>query len=409
MFGGTRVGGGEPVTEVGSPPRRVPKTREEDMSEAPSGPQTPLLKRREFLAVGAVPIAAALGPDRITGPHRPSRTRRSQEIIRVGFIGAGANAQAVQIPGFRRIPGCEVTAVANRSLASSRRVADELGIPRAYGSWPELLADDSIDAVAIGTWPYMHRTLTLAGLASGKHVLCQARMANTAQEARDMLEASRRHPDLVCQLVPTSMSYRIDNVLQHMIQDGYPGEILSVEAQRLQTGFPVLDGELDWRHDERYSGYNVLNLGPGNRVMAMSKIHVPYRRDARGERTAVTLPDHIDVLYELSNGAQVHIRASETTGLSNGNQTWIHGREGTIHVDGRQRIFAGRRGDSELVEVSNPPEERAFYRVEEEFINAIRGVEDVTMATFETGVHYMEWTEAVHRSARTGQAVYLPL
>ena len=74
-----------------------------------------------------------------------------------------------------------------------------------------------------------------------------------------------------------------------------------------------------------------------------------------------------------------------TTGLSTGNQTWIYGSEGTIYVDRRQNVFAGRRGDSELAAVPNPRQEQAFYRVEEEFINAIRGIEEVTMAPFENG------------------------
>jgi predicted dehydrogenase len=78
-------------------------------------------------------------------------------------------------------------------------------------------------------------------------------------------------------------------------------------------------------------------------------------------------------------------------------------------VDQQQKIFAGRRGDTQLSEVPNPPEEQAYYRVEEEFTNAIRGTEDITMVPFETGVHYMEWTEAVIRSAQTGQAIFLPL
>ena len=356
----------------------------------------------------------------LVGRHEAGVKPSQQAPIRVGMIGAGANARTVHIPGFRGIQGCEIAAVANRSLESSQRVADEFNIPRAYANWRELLDDDRIDAVCIGTWPYMHRTLTLSALERGKHVLTQARMANTAQEARDMLEASLRHPDLVCQLVPTSQTYRIDNVLKRMIGDGFLGEILSVEAQRLQSRFRQVDGDLDWRHDERYSGYNMLTIGAsyeammlwlgwGNRVMAMSKIHVPLRRNNSGELTSVTIPDHVDILYELANGAQVHMRASETTGLSTGNQTWIYGSEGTIYVDRRQNVFAGRRGDSELAAVPNPRQEQAFYRVEEEFINAIQGIEEVTMAPFETGVHYMEWTEAVYRSSQTGQAVYLPL
>jgi predicted dehydrogenase len=205
-----------------------------------------------------------------------------------------------------------------------------------------------------------------------------------------------------------------------MIGDGFLGEILSVEIQRLQTRFADFGGDLDWRHDQEFSGFNILNIGSsyestmrwvgrGNRVMAMSRVHVPNRRRADGRLSTVTLPDHVDVLYELANGAQVHMRASETTGLSTGNQTWIYGSEGTIHVDRRQNVFAGRRGDSELSEIPNPQGDQAYYRVEEEFINAIRGDEEVTMVPFETGVHYMEWTEAVHRSSQSGEAVYLPL
>jgi predicted dehydrogenase len=340
--------------------------------------------------------------------------------IRVGLIGAGGNVRNRHIPGFQKVEGLEILAVANRSLESSRSVADQFNIPRVYGSWQELLEDEEINAVCIGTWPYMHRTLTLAALEKGKHVLTEARMANTAQEARDMLEASRSNSHLVCQLTPTSTTYKIDRVLQRLIREGFLGELLSVEVQALQNRFADLGGDLHWRHNRELSGYNTLNIGAsyesmmrwvgrGNRVMAMGKTHVPYRRYDRGALVSVGIPDHVDILYELANGAQVHMRMSATTGLSTGNQIWFYGTEGTIYVDQQQNIFAGSRGDTQLSEVPNPPEEQAYYRVEEEFSNAIRGKEQITMVPFETGVHYMEWTEAVIRSAQTGQAMYLPL
>ena len=188
----------------------------------------------------------------------------------------------------------------------------------------------------------------------------------------------------------------------------------------LQNNFADFDGPLHWRHDRALSGYNTLNigasyesmmrwLGRGTRVMAMSKIHVPYRRDDAGHLTSVSIPDHIDILYELANGAQVHMQMSATSGLNRGSQIWMFGTEGTIHVDSQRRVWAGKRGDAELTEAPNPPETQARYRVEEQFTNAIRGTEIVDMVAFETGVHYMEWTEAVIRSAMTGQAVYLPL
>ena len=324
------------------------------MSNETDGDPTPKIKRREFLSSAALPVAAALAPHVLSAQERAPGSAASDRI-RIGVIGAGGIVSSTHLPGLRRMPGVEVVAVANRSLESSRRAAAELDIPRAYASWEQLLDAGGIDAVLIGTWPYMHRAITLAALDSGRHVLCQARMANDAAEAHDMLNASRRHPDLVCQLVPSSSGYSIDRAMQTILASGQLGDLLSVEVQRLQRGFANFGGELDWRHNPELSGYNV------------------------------------------------------TTGLSRGNDTWIFGSEGTLHVDNALNIFVGRRGDRELAAYPNPPEGQARHRVEEEFINAIRGIEPVTQNTFEIGVRYMEWTEAIYRSARSGTAVSLPL
>ena len=65
-----------------------------------------------------------------------------------------------------------------------------------------------------------------------------------------MLAASRLHPELVSQLVPTSTSYIIDNVLQRLLNENTVGEVLSVEVQRLRRTFADNLDELDWRHNE---------------------------------------------------------------------------------------------------------------------------------------------------------------
>ena len=340
--------------------------------------------------------------------------------VRIGLIGAGRNTRERHIPGFHKVQGVEITSVANRSRESGRRVADQFNIPQVYDNWRELLEDDGIDAVCIGTWPNMHRTLTVAALEKGKHVLCEARMAASAQDARDMLNASRRRPDLTAQIVPSPLTFKVDNVLQDMIADGYLGELLSVELQSLGPDFVDTTSPLHWRQDRDISGFNMLNsgiwyeamirwVGRATRVMAMGKVNVPYRRDANGALASVTIPDHVDVLCELANGAQAHMRFSAATGLSTGNEVWLYGSEGTIRLDHRLNIYAGRRGDDQLSEVPIPEEKQGFWRVEEEFVNAIRGQEEVSRTPFDVGVHYMEWTEAVSRSAQTGRAISLPL
>jgi predicted dehydrogenase len=380
------------------------------------------LTRRRFLSTAALSLAATTAFAKALPKEKP---------IRVGIIGAGNIVQKVQVPGLRRMPGCEIVAVANRSLESSKRAAAELNIPRAYANWEQLLDADGIDAVVIGTWPYMHRDITLAALDRGKHVFCQARMANNATEARDMLAASQRHPELVCQLAPKRTSYKIDKALQKLVRERYVGDILSVDVQSVDhmlierrgqpdPTFADFNAELDWRHNAEFSGFNMMDvggtyesvmrwLGPGNRVSAITKVQVPRRRDAQGNWQAATLPDYADVLYELGNGAPVHMKFAETTGLSTGDHLWIYGVDGTIHVNRDKQIFVGRRGDRELKELPNPADQQYKHRAEEEFVNAIRGLEQVKLNTFYIGVQYMDFTEAVHRSAATGKVIELPL
>ena len=340
--------------------------------------------------------------------------------IRIGLIGAGRNTRDRHIPGFQKVEGVEIVAVANRTRESGRRVADQFNIPQVYDNWQELLEDESIDAVCIGTWPYMHRTLTVAALQKGKHVLCEARMAMNAREAHEMLDASRLHPQLVTQIVPSPMTFRVDNLLQQMVAGGYLGDLLAVEMQVLGPEFVDTASPLHWRQDRDLSGYNILSMGiwyeamirwvgRATKVMAMTRVNVPYRHDENGNRVAVTIPDHADILCQLANGAQAHMRFTTVAGLSPGNETWLYGSEGTLRLDQRLNVHGVRRGDHQLSEVPNPPRTQYAWRVEEEFIGAIRGLEPVTRTPFNVGVHYMEFTEAVTRSAQIGQAISLPL
>ena len=344
----------------------------------------------------------------------------ADDVVRVGLIGAGRNTRDRHLPGFQNIEGVEVVAVANRSVESGRRVADSFNIPNVYGNWRELLDDPGIDAVCIGTWPYMHCTLTLAALEKGKHVLCEARMAASADEARTMLAVAKTHPGLVTQIVPSPTTFKVDGLLMKLVSEGYLGDLLAVEVQALGPNFVDTDSPLHWRQDRSLSGYNIMNMGiwyegmirwvgPAAKVMAMTKVNVPSRLDEDGNPQAVTIPDHVDILCELANGAQAHLRISAVTGLSPGSEVWLYGSQGTIHVDHQLTVFGGQRGDSSLEEIPNPPEQQHHWRVEEEFVSAIRGNEQITRTPFTVGVHYMEFTEAVTRSAQTGQAVALPL
>ena len=193
--------------------------------------------------------------------------------------------------------------------------------------------------------------------------------------------------------------------------------MLAVELQAAQGRFLDRDEPLHWRHDASLSGLNVLNmgiwyeammrwLGPAHRVTAMTKIAVPRRRDATGAWHDVRVPDHVDVLAQLQSGAVAHLRFSAVTALAPPSEVWIFGSEGTLRLEADARRLSGaRRGEDALREIPIPADRRIGWRVEEEFVSAIRGRETVRRTTFEDGVRYMEFTAAVARSAALGQAV----
>ena len=345
----------------------------------------------------------------------------ADDTIRIGLIGAGDNTKLRHIPGFRGVDGVELVSVANRSRASGRRVADEYQIPVVYDDWQELIDADDTDAICIGTWPYMHRAMVLASLDAGKHVLTEARMAMNAAEAHEMLDASRLRPDLVAQIVPAPMTLRVDRTIRELISDGYLGDVLSADIVVHQGGFVERDSPFHWRHDRGLSGYNILQmgiwyeaamrwLGPAESVIAVARVNVPARRDETGALRWITVPDHVEVLCEMASGPVMRMRMSTITGLAPADGIWLFGSEGTLWVDSATvALHGGRRGDEALREIEIPPDKQGDWRCEEEFIRAIRGLEPVTHTSFEDGVRYMEFTEAVTRSAQAGKRVHLPL
>src|SRR6478672_2018777 len=143
--------------------------------------------------------------------------------IRIGIVGAGRIVAAEHVPRFRAIDDVELVGVANRSEESSRRAADELGLPRAYASWQSLVADPDVDAVLVGAWPVLHAPVTIAALDAGKHVLTEARMAATAEDARAMVRAARAHPDLVALVVPATFSAWADVTIVRLLRGGEIG------------------------------------------------------------------------------------------------------------------------------------------------------------------------------------------
>jgi predicted dehydrogenase len=96
------------------------------------------------------------------------------------------------IPGMLKSPLCEIRAIASRTPAAARKAAGQFGIPKAYGSYDELLADPEIEAIYNPLPNHLHVPLTLQAAAAGKHVLCEKPMALSAEQTRQLQSASEK-------------------------------------------------------------------------------------------------------------------------------------------------------------------------------------------------------------------------
>jgi predicted dehydrogenase len=338
------------------------------------------------------------------------------DTLRIGFIGAGGNTRLRHIPGLKALPDNELAWVCNRSMESGQKVASEFGIERVTTNPEDVFNDPSIDAICIGTWPYKHKDYTVWALQSGKHVLCEARMAMNAAEAREMLAASKAHPGLVAQIVPAPFDFRCGPTITKLLREGYVGQPTDVVVT-------VLNGQgldpartLQWRHRVDYSGHNTMMmgiyaeviqrwLGDTTRVIAHAKVVVDKRIDPEtGHEVEVGIPDSITIAADMACGARASYVISAVAPVAQRTAITVYGAEGVIAWEGGDRMSIAKLG-GQLEPREPDPELAGTWRVEQDFAESIREGKPVTLTNLEDGVRYMEFTDAVWRSWNEGRAV----
>jgi len=334
--------------------------------------------------------------------------------LRIGIIGAGGNTRAKHIPGFKAISGVEVTVVCNRTMESGQKVAREFGIPYATTSAKDVIESKDIDAVCIGTWPNMHAKLTVAALRAGKHVLTEARMARNLAEAEMMLEESRQRPQLIAQIVPAPMSLPFDATVIEMLQRGTLGTLREVFLTATSDSLADSSLPLTWRQDLTLSGKNTLYLGiyyemalrwlghGVTSVIADAAIFTKERKDEEGVPEPTTIPESVTVLGTYADGARLiaHFSGVERSGPRA--EIRLNGGKAGLRLDlAKNELWLARADEPEkLVEIT--PEKRGAWRVEADFVASIREGSAARLTDFETGVKYMQFTEAVWDSWHTG-------
>ncbi len=118
-------------------------------------------------------------------------------MLRFGILSTAKIGRELVVPAIQDAENCVVTAVASRDLARAREMADRFSIPHAFGSYEEMLASDTIDAVYIPLPTSQHVEWSIKAADAGKHVLCEKPIALKAAEIDSLIAARDRNKVLV--------------------------------------------------------------------------------------------------------------------------------------------------------------------------------------------------------------------
>ena len=149
--------------------------------------------------------------------------------LRFGIISTAKIGVNHVIPVMQKSPILEVAAIASRSLARAQEAAGLLGIPTAYGSYEELLADPSLDAIYNPLPNHLHARWSAKAADAGKHVLCEKPLAMNATEARELHEYFAEKSLVLNEAFMYRTHPRWQRVKQ-LIDDGAIGELVAIHS-----------------------------------------------------------------------------------------------------------------------------------------------------------------------------------
>ncbi|MBL8839515.1 MAG: Gfo/Idh/MocA family oxidoreductase [Alphaproteobacteria bacterium] len=332
--------------------------------------------------------------------------------LRIGVIGT-ANVARQFIADVAPSPTVEIVAVASRDAAKAERFARAAGVARFHASYDALLADRAIDAIYNPLPNSMHAEWTIKAAAAGKHILCEKPLSVTADEARAMFAAARKHGVHLVEAYPY-LAHPQTQTMRALLDEGAIG---AVKLIRASIGFTVFDPATNIRLNAELAGGALRDCGSYPVSFA---IVVAKEKPARVHAAARWAPSGVDhslvATLEFRSGILAQIACSvavgshrhalvagdggvlETTFLNHpplGGPSEIHLKRGNRSDTPRETIAAAGGSGFRL-------EAEAFQRLVAGDAAAWTGV------TAAQSVDIMETLEAILKSAHGGAPVDLP-
>jgi predicted dehydrogenase len=297
-------------------------------------------------------------------------------VIGTGFIGT------VHVEELRRI-GVQVRGVLGSTPDRGAARAATLGVPRAYASLEELLADPTVDVVHVTSPNDLHLPQAKAVLAAGRHVVCEKPLAMSAVESRELVELAAR-TGLVNAANFNIRYYPLNQHAHEVVTSGGVGDVRLVTGRYFQDWL-LLDSDWNWRLQPERGGalravgdigshwLDLMAFVTGQRVtavMAELATFIEQRREPTGpvetystdvaaETVArdIATEDAATILLRFENGARGSVSISQiSAGRKNSLQYEIDGSESSVAWDSEQpdQIWFGHRERPNEILIKNP-------------------------------------------------------
>ena len=215
-----------------------------------------------------------------------------------GILGPGGIARAFA-KDLQLLDGHEVAAVGSRTLNSAQEFAKSFG-GTAYGSYEELVADPTVDAIYVATPHPSHKDNVISALNAGKPVLCEKPFAVNAHEAREMVAAAERNGVALMEAMWARFLPHYAHV-REIIASGVLGQILTVQADHGQR---LADRNIPRLIEPSLAGGALLDLG----IYPVSFAHMILGNPAKITASAVLTEKGVDaqtsMIFDYADGAQ---------------------------------------------------------------------------------------------------------
>jgi predicted dehydrogenase len=242
--------------------------------------------------------------------------------MRWGILGPGKISRAF-LTGLAGSATEHAVAVGSRDRDRAQAVATEFGVGRAYGSYEELLADDTVEAVYVGTPNALHGPWSVAAARAGKHVLCEKPLGVSRAEVETMFAAARAEDVWLME----AFMYRFHPRTRKLAELVAAGDIGAPTLVRSSFGFPLTDAG-NVRLSEELAGGALMDVGcyPVNAARMLAGPVAAVTAAARWDGVDVTLAGVLD----HAGGALSTISGSLAAGRHNVLQ--VIGTDGVIDV-----------------------------------------------------------------------------